>query len=265
MTTDATTAIAMPARLDGVILLPTDGEKSGPPVDIEIENGAIAAIEPAATAACPAPARDARARQRARPCRPLFADFVRRRPQSRSRPGSCGLPPCRRSTPISARWRLRPRRARGRGFGDGALHALSWPDVACRGSARDRPGGGGRRRARDARRLHARPQSARLWDADAPCWTSSRPRRAGDDRGAVPLRRCPTRRSRSRASRRSPRRWRARPSRCSSARTARNGARTTCSARSRNGPRPRPAGASTCIFWRRAISARSPTSPIRRA
>jgi cytosine/adenosine deaminase-related metal-dependent hydrolase len=40
----------MSARLDGVILLPTDGEKSGPPVDIHIEDGEIVAIERAAKA-----------------------------------------------------------------------------------------------------------------------------------------------------------------------------------------------------------------------
>ena len=38
----------MSVRLEGVVLLPTDGERAGAPVDIHIEDGEIAAIEPSA-------------------------------------------------------------------------------------------------------------------------------------------------------------------------------------------------------------------------
>ena len=128
-----------------------------------------------------------------------------------------------------------------------------------RGGAGARAGGGGCRRARDARGVHARPQPPRLWRLAKPCSPSCRRRRArrsqtyfgapapsaaeqiarveaiADAVEEPELHRAvrPQRRAmvlRRIAGRRSPR------------------------------PAPAPGGACTCISWRRAISAPSPTA-----
>ncbi len=128
-------------------------------------------------------ARPAGARQRARPLPPAVADLVRRgRQAARDLAPAPGRDAADRPLSRRAR-RFRPGGARRRGLGHGPLHPLPGPHVAGGGGARGCARGGRGRRARDLRRLHARPQSARL----------RRPRRRS-------LRRCPKPRARDRRS-----------------------------------------------------------------
>ena len=165
--------------------------------------------------------------QCSRPCEAAVADLVRRSGQAARdlAPASRG-DAADRSLSRRAR-RLRPRGARGRRVGHGALHPLSRTHAAGRGGARRRPRRSRRRPARDARRLHARPQSARLSATTEASRLHCRRGRARRWRRSS-LRPCPASKSRSRASKRSPQRSRAKASRSSSAPTARNGARTRC-------------------------------------
>ena len=133
-----------------------------------------------------------------------------------------------------------------------------------RGGARSRPRGARCRRARDAGRLHARPQSARLRRPATRARQRCRPPRArpskrivprpdAEPRGADRARRGDRRRGREPDLHRA-----VRPQRRAMVlgRAARRDRRAIARA---------PAGASTCISWRRAISAPSPTAPILKA
>ena len=152
----------MSTTIAGVILLPTDGASAGPPVDIRHRERPHRGYRPrweraAATAPRPCPRSSTRMTMRAR-CRRL----VRRgRQAARDLVAAPRRDAWDRSLSRRGR-RLRTSGARRGGVGDGALHPLSRPHAAGRGNARNRPRGRGCRRARHARRVHARPQPSGL-------------------------------------------------------------------------------------------------------
>ena len=155
------------ARLAGVELFGTGEEPRSVPVDIAIDNGVIAAIEPSASA----PSR----RLLAMPALANAHDHAR--PLSPTSFGGAGKPLETWLLRLGAMPSIDPylgalaafgRAARGgRGLGDGALHARARPDVASSTRRAKSPAPPRRRRARDVRGFHARSQSVGLRAARA--------------------------------------------------------------------------------------------------
>ena len=147
-------AKAMKSVIAGVVLLPTDGAPSG-----------RRSTSRSKTAALPPSRRRGPAKKRlAMPalvnahdhCRAVVADFVRRRQQAARELAPASRRNARGRSLSRGAMRLRPRRARRSGIGDGALHAFSWTHVARRRGSRDRSRRRRHRRARHVRRFHAR-------------------------------------------------------------------------------------------------------------
>ena len=156
-------------NLAGVSLFGDDAR--APLVDIAIDNGLIAAIEPAAVAPSPPPASPCprspmRMTMRGRCRRPRSAA-----PASRWRAGCCGLARCRRSIPISARSPLSgARRA--------AARLRSWPITRALHGPMS-PLDEAREVARAASRRRRPRHASRCSCATAIRWSMDRPSRAG--------------------------------------------------------------------------------------
>jgi cytosine/adenosine deaminase-related metal-dependent hydrolase len=149
----------MSTTIAGVILLPTDGASAGPPVDLVIENGVIAAIVPAVSA------------QRRRLGLPALVNaHDHARPLSPTSFGAAGKPLETWLLRLAAMPAIDPYlgalaafgRAARAGAGSVMAHYTRFhgSHAAGRRRARNRPRGRGCRRARHARRVHARWRAA---------------------------------------------------------------------------------------------------------